>query len=152
MKGKDALWAYTNGDNTQNPPDVPSAQPPNNSLVSIPSGTPDDYNYDAYDDGDLIPAQQPTDSLIPVSSGPLDSYNCDAYHDDAQTYNQITPPQSSKDVSVLLESELREDIDFNAHSRRKTRARTRHAVAVEEPREVDHKSKPRKTRTKQYVS
>ena len=70
---KDALWAYTNGDNTQTPPDVPtSAQQPNDSLVPIAPGTPDDF--------------------------------------------------------------------------RKTRARTRHTVVVEEPGKVVNKSKSRKTR------
>jgi hypothetical protein len=178
---KDALWAYTNGDNTQTSPDIATSaqQLSNDSLVSISSGTPNDYNYDAYDNGVPIPAQQPTDSLIPVSSGPLDGYNYDAYDDevdptdqllreswtdngcaspDTQTYNPITPPQSSKDVSVPLEpqqlsvTEPGGNVDLNAHSHRKTRARTRHAVAVEESREVDHKTKPRKTRTKHYVS
>jgi hypothetical protein len=60
----------------------------------------------------------PTDSSVPVSSDPPNGYNCDAYNDevdpiaptdngyaspDGQTYNPITPPQSSKDVSVPLE-------------------------------------------------
>lgn len=179
---KDALWAYTNGDNTQTSPDVSTSaqQPSKDPLVSISSGTPDDCNCDAHDHGVPIPAQQSTDSLAPVSSGPPDGYNCNAYDDedptdqllreswtvngyaspDAQTYNPITPPQSSKDVSVPLESqqlsvpavtEPVENVDLNARSHRKTRARTRHAVALEEPREVD-KTKPRKTRTKHYVS
>ena len=77
---KDGLWVYTNRGNTS--PDIL------------------------------------TDSSVPVSSDLLDGHNCDAYDDevdpitptdnryaspDAQTYNPITPPQSSKDVSVLLE-------------------------------------------------
>ena len=74
---------------------------------------------------------------------------------DAQAYNPITAPQSLKDVSALLEpqqlpiptvTEPREDVDINDFGHRKTRARICHAVAVEEPREVDHESKPRKTR------
>jgi hypothetical protein len=180
---KDALWAYTNGDNTQTSPDVATSaqQPSNDSLVSISSGTPNDYNDD-YDDEVPIPAQQPTNSLIPVSSGPLDGYNYDAYDDevdptdqllreswtdngyalpDSQTYSPITPPQSSKDVSVPLESQQLSvptvtepggNVDLNARGHRKTRARTRHAVAVEGPREVVHKPKPRKARTKYYIS
>ena len=72
---------------------------------------------------------------------------------DAQRYNPITPPQSSKDASVLLEAqqlsvpgvtESREDVDSNTRGNRKTRARTRHAV--EGPREVVDNPKPRKTR------
>ncbi|KAG9229069.1 hypothetical protein BJ875DRAFT_388130, partial [Amylocarpus encephaloides] len=79
---------------------------------------------------------------------------------DTQTYNPITPPQSSKDVSVPLElqqlsvptvTEPGGNVDLNARSHRKTRARTRHAIALEELREVN-KTKPRKTRTKHYVS
>ncbi|KAE8440665.1 hypothetical protein EG329_006844 [Mollisiaceae sp. DMI_Dod_QoI] len=180
---KDALWAYTNRDNTQASPGVATSaqQPSNDSLVSISPGTPNDYNYEAYDDGVPIPAQQPTDSLIPVSPSPPDGYNYDAYDDevgptdqllreswtdngnaspDAQTYNPITPPQSSKDVSVPLESqqlsptiaEPMEDVDVNARGHRKTRPRTRHAVAIEGPKEVVDNSKPRRTRTKHHIS
>ncbi|KAH6716423.1 hypothetical protein BKA61DRAFT_721019 [Leptodontidium sp. MPI-SDFR-AT-0119] len=148
---KDALWAYTNGDNTQTSPDVATSaqQLPNDSLVSMSSGTPNDHG--AYDDGVPMPAQQPTDSLIPVS-GPLDGYNYDASDNDVdptdqllreswmdngcaspdtQIYNPITPPQSSKDVSVLLKSQQLsvptvigpgENVDSNARSHRKTRA------------------------------
>ncbi|KAE8442401.1 hypothetical protein EG329_003418 [Mollisiaceae sp. DMI_Dod_QoI] len=85
---KDALWAYTNGDNTQTSLDVATSaqQPLNDSLVSISSGTPNDYNDD-YDDEVPIPAQQPTDSLIPVSSGP-DGYNYDAYDDEVDLTDQ----------------------------------------------------------------
>ncbi|KAL5331424.1 hypothetical protein ACEPPN_000954 [Leptodophora sp. 'Broadleaf-Isolate-01'] len=153
-------------------------QLPNDSLFSMSSGTPNDHG--AYDDGVPMPAQQPTDALIPVS-GPMDGYNYDASDDDVdptdqllreswmdngctspdtQTYNPTTPPQSSKDVSVPLESQQLsvpnvtgpgENVNLNARSHTKTRARTRHAIALEEPREVD-KTKPRKTRTKHYVS
>lgn len=92
--------------------------------------------------------QLSNDSLVSISSGP-NGYALP----DAQTYNPITPPQSSKDASVLLESqqlsvpavtESREDVDFNTRGNRKTRARTRHAV--EGPREVVDNSKSRKTR------
>ena len=189
---KDALWAYTIADNTQTPPDVPTSaqQTSNDSLVSVSSGTPDDYNYDAYD-GVPIPAEQPTDSLVPVSSGPSDSYSYDAHDDDptdqllreswtnstannqdfsiqitpmhngyassdAQTYNPISPPQSSKDVSVPLESQhlsvptITEPLEYDdssAHNHRRTRrSRASAAVAVEGPREVADNSKTRKTR------
>jgi hypothetical protein len=56
-----------NGVNTQTSPDVAisAQQPSNDSLVSIYSGIPNDYD-DAYDDEVPIPAQHPTDSLIPV--------------------------------------------------------------------------------------
>ncbi|MCJ1399897.1 hypothetical protein MMC11_003100 [Xylographa trunciseda] len=136
-----------------------------------------DFN-DVYDDKDPISAQQPTGSLIPVSSVPLDGYNYDAYNDevdptyqllkeswtdngyaspDTQIYNPITPPQSSKDVTVLLESQQLSvptvtepggNIDLNVRGHRKTRARTRQAIAVEGPRDVDYKPKSRKARTK----
>jgi hypothetical protein len=80
-----------------------------------------------------------------------------------QTYNPLTLPQSSKDVSVPLQSrqlsvptvtDPRKGVDFNSHGHRKTRARARHAVAVEVPRKVDHagKSKPRNTRTTHHIS
>ncbi|KAF7859680.1 hypothetical protein EAF04_008759 [Stromatinia cepivora] len=149
---KDALWAYMKGDNTQTSPDVAtSAQQLTDSLIPISSGPPDGYNYDAYDD-----EAGPTDQLL------RESWTYNGYASpDAETYNPITPPQSSKDASVPLESqqlsaatvtEPGENVDLNAHGQRKIRARTRHAVAVEGPREVDHKPKPRKARTKQYIS
>ena len=147
---KDALWAYTNGGNTQTSPDVAtSAQQPTDSLIPVSSGPPDGSN-DAYDD-----EAGPTDQLL------RESWTDNGYASpDAETYNPITPPQSSKDATVPLESqqlsvatvtEPGENVDLNAHGQRKTRARTRRAVAVEGPREVDHKPKPRKARTKQYV-
>jgi len=144
------LWVYTNGDNTQTPPDVLSAQPPNDSLIPVSSGPLDGYNYDTYDD-----EVDPTDQLL------RESWTDNRYAlPDTQTYNPMTPPQSSKDVSVPLESQQLSvptvtepggNVDLNARSHKKTRARTRHAVVLEEPREVD-KTKPRKTRTKYYVS
>jgi hypothetical protein len=36
------------------------------------------------------------------------------------------------------------NVDLNTRGHRKTQAQTRHAVAVEGPREVDYKPKPRK--------
>lgn len=181
---KDALWVYTNRDNIQPSPDVATSaqQPSNDSLVSISPGTPNDYNYEAYDDRVPIPVQQPTDSLIPVSLSPPDGYNYDTYNEeagpadqllreswtdnghsspDAQTYNPITPPQLSKDVSFPLESqqvsaptvtEPGENVDLNTCGQRKARARTCHAVAIEGPIEVNHKPKSRKARTKHYLS
>ena len=190
---KDALWAYTNGEYTQTPSDIPisAQQPPNDSLVPISPGTPYEYSYNAFDDRVLISMQQPTDSLVPLSSGPPGSYNCNAYDEEADPTDQllreswtnstannqdfsmpiastdnrhaspapicnpIAPPQSSKDVSVLLEPqqlsiptfiEPREDVDFQARSHRKTRTRTRHAVAIEGSRGVVNNSKSRKTR------
>ncbi|KAH7408975.1 hypothetical protein BKA64DRAFT_720342 [Cadophora sp. MPI-SDFR-AT-0126] len=151
-KRKDALWAYTNRDNTQTSPDVAtSVQQLTDSLIPVSSGPPDGYNYDAYDD-----EAGPTDQLL------RESWTDNRYASpDAEIYNPITPPQSSKDASVSLESqqlsvatvtEPGENVDLNAHGQRKTRARTRHAVAVEGPREVDHKPKPRKARMKQYIS
>jgi hypothetical protein len=126
------LWAYTNGGNTS--PDVPT-----DSSVPVSSDPPDGHNCDAYNgEGDPI---TPTDNRY---ASP-----------DALTYNPITPPQSSKDVSVPLDpqqlsvptvTEPREDVDFNTRGNRKTRARTRHAVVVEGPREVIDNSKSRKTR------
>ena len=57
---KDALWAHTNGDKTQKPPGAPtSARQPTDSMVPISSGTPDQYNYGAYDD-----EVDPTDQLL----------------------------------------------------------------------------------------
>ncbi|KAK0110276.1 hypothetical protein ONS96_001896 [Cadophora gregata f. sp. sojae] len=179
---KDALWAYTNRDKTQTSPDVPTSTPQLSSdpLISISSVIPGDCNCDAYDHGISTSAQQLTDSLPPVSSAPPAGYNCNASDDedptdqllreswtvngdvspDAQTYNPITPPPSSKDVSVPFESqqlslptvtEPGDIVDLNSRSHRKTRARTHHAVVLEEPREVN-KTKPRRTRTTYYVS
>ena len=47
-------------------------------------------------------------------------------------------------------TEPREDIDFNTRGHRKTRARIRHAVIIEEPRNVVDNSKLRKTRKREY--
>ncbi|KAH9217719.1 hypothetical protein DL95DRAFT_406420 [Leptodontidium sp. 2 PMI_412] len=89
------------------------------------------------------------DFSIPIA--PTDN----RYASPAPTCNPITPPQSSKDVSVPLEAkqqsvptvtEAREHVDFNARGHRKTRARTRHTVAVEGPREAVDNNKSRKTR------
>jgi hypothetical protein len=95
-KRKDALWAHTNRDNTQTPPDIPisAQQPSNDSLVSISSGPPDGYNCDTYDD-----EVDPTDQLL------RESWTDNGYASpDAQIYNPVTPPLSSKDVWVPLES------------------------------------------------
>jgi hypothetical protein len=67
---------------------------------------------------------------------------------DALTFSLITPPQSSKDISLPLESS--EDIDdsnVRGHGRTR-RTRTRAADTVDGPREVDQKSNARKTRRK----
>jgi hypothetical protein len=58
---KNALWAHTNRDNTQTPPDVPTSaqQPPNVSLVRVSLCPPDGFDCDAYDD-----EVDPTDQLL----------------------------------------------------------------------------------------
>jgi hypothetical protein len=137
------------------------AQQPTDSLVPVSSGPSDGHNCDAYDDEvdptDQLPREFWTNStansqdfamqIAPTHNGYAPP--------DAPTYNPITPPLSSKDVSVPLESqqlsvpavtEPREDVEFNTRGHRKTRARTRHAVVVEGPREVVDNSKSRKTR------
>jgi hypothetical protein len=53
-------------------------------------------------------------------------------------------------MRAWIKTEPREDVDFNTRGNRKTRARTRHAVVVEGPREVVDNSKSRKTRKRQY--
>jgi hypothetical protein len=67
---------------------------------------------------------------------------------DALTFPLTTPPQSSEDTSLPLESSKYID-DCNMHGHRRTRwTRTRAADPVEGPREVDHNSKSQKTRRK----
>ena len=44
------------------------------------------------------------------------------------------------------------NVNLNARGYRKTWARIRYTVAVEGPREFDYKPKPRKARTKYYIS
>jgi hypothetical protein len=154
---KDALWAYTKADKTQTSPDVPvSLQSQNYFVAPISSGTLDDYYSDAYDDEADIQlrreywrSQDPSMQIATTD----DKYASP----DALTYTLITPPPSSKDVSVPLESqqlpvptvtEPRDDVDFNTRDLRKPRARTRHAV-VEGPGEVVDNSKSRKTRKRE---
>jgi hypothetical protein len=60
----------------------------------------------------------------------------------------ITPPQSSKDVSLPLESSEGIDESNKRGHRRARRTRTRVVDTVEEPREVDHKPNARKVRRK----
>jgi hypothetical protein len=70
---------------------------------------------------------------------------------DALLYTPITPPQSSKYISLSLESqqltvsastEPREDVVSNVHGHKRTRRpSTRATDAIEGPREVVHTSK-----------
>ncbi|ESZ90552.1 hypothetical protein SBOR_9059 [Sclerotinia borealis F-4128] len=92
---KDALWAYTNGDNAQTSPDVaPSAQQLTDPLIPVSLG-PLDGNHDAHDD-----EMDPTDQLVKESRADKRYASSDT-----KTHNPITPPQSSKDVSVPLNSQ-----------------------------------------------
>jgi hypothetical protein len=117
---KDALWAYTNGGNTQTSPDAPisAQQPSNHSLVSISSDTADGYNSDAYDDeadsqlrGEYWRSFAANDQDSSMQIATTD----DKYASpDALTYTPITPPQSSKDVTEPRDPDARK-------SARKTR-------------------------------
>jgi hypothetical protein len=161
-KRKDALWAYTNRDNTQIPPDVATSaqQPLNDALVLISSGTPDGYNCDAYDDGVV-----PTGQLLGEYSASFVANNQDSEQiptadngyrsPDALAYPPITPPQSSKDNSLPRESqqlstvmEAREDVDERSHKRAR-RTRTRATDPVTGSKEVDHAKLRKSTRKRQ---
>ena len=133
---RDALWAYTNGDNTRSPPNAPTSaqQPPTDALVPVSSGPPDGYKCDASD-------EDSTNRLLKESwtssTGDMVPMNNGYPSPDAQVYNPITPPQSSKDVSVPLESqqlfvsavtEVRDDVDSIVGGRRTTRRTRTRAV------------------------
>lgn len=160
-KRKDALWAYANTENTQTSPNVLiSLQQTSNDSVALLSATPDEDNCDAYDDG-----VHPTDQLLrecrrssaanneDFSVPILTADNGDA-SPDALIHNPITPPQSSKDVSLPLGPqqlsgsvviEAREEVGSNVHGHRKTRrVRVRTASTVE----ADPKSNARRSRRK----
>ena len=89
-----------------------------------------------------VPASDQDDPSMQISTADP------GYTSPAAPYSPITPPQSSKDISLPLESS--EDVDdSNVRGQRRSRqARTRATDPVEGPRDVDHKSNARKTRRK----
>ena len=118
---KDALWAYTGADNTQTSPDVTisAQQPSRDFLVPLSPGTPartvDSKDCDDYDCDDRRNAEdEPSKQLLAEFYASFTDDNQDEPFvqipaaenghgsPDALIYTSITPPQSSKDVSIHL--------------------------------------------------
>lgn len=136
-----------------------SQQSSNDFVAPISSGIPDDYDDGLDPTGQLLGEywtsfaanNQESSVQIPTADNGYTS-------SDALTYTPITPPQSSKDISLPLKSQQlsvsavavqRKDVDSNVYGHKRTRrARTRAADTVERPMEVSQNSSARKTRKK----
>ena len=128
-------------------PHIPAAD----GVYAPPSASFQEYNQD--ESSVHIPAADsiyvPPYASIPASDQDDPSMQISTadhgYTSPAAPYSPITPPQSSKDISLPLESS--EDVDDSnvRGQRRSRRARTRATDPVEGPRDVDHKSNARKT-------
>jgi hypothetical protein len=152
------------GKYTTSPNVLISLQQTSNDSVALLSATPDEDNCDAYDDGvhptDQLLREWRTSSAANIEdfSVPILTADNGNSSPDALIHTPITPPQSSKDVSLPLEpqqlsgsvvTEAREEVGSNVHGHRKTRrVRVRTASTAAGPSEADPKSNARRSRRK----